>query len=190
MNTVVYMIRHARSPFKFGEERTRRLSEEGEIEAKRACDILMDKKVDMIVSSPYTRAVQTVQPLAEHKGLMIKQYEELKERAIKGLDYKLPEQELLKAIKRSFEDKNYCLPGGESTSQAQHRSVPTIQKILLDYKGKHIVIGTHGNIMTIIMNYFDKAYGYDFWKNTSKPDVYKLEFEDESLKAVERLWQS
>ncbi|WP_152657694.1 histidine phosphatase family protein [Oceanobacillus sp. CFH 90083] len=190
MSTWIYMVRHAESPFKFGEERTRRLSAEGEIDAQKVCNVLLDKQVDSIVSSPYTRAVQTVQVLAEQKGLAITEYEALKERAIKGLNYKLSEQELLKAVKKSFEDKNYCLSGGESTFQAQNRSIPIIKRLLEDYAGKHIVIGTHGNIMTIIMNYFDDAYGYDFWKSTSKPDIYRLEFEGEHLKAVERLWRS
>ncbi|WP_353958403.1 hypothetical protein [Bacillus sp. DX4.1] len=60
--------------------------------------------------------------------------------------------------------------------------------MLKDYEGKNIVIGTHGNIMTIIMNYFDDRYGYDFWKSTSKPDIYRLEFKNESLIKVKRLW--
>jgi len=188
MHTVVYMVRHARSPFKFGEERTRSLSEEGKKEAKKACDVLMDKEIDVIVSSPYARAIETVQALAAHKSLPIKEYEELRERSVKGLDYKLPEQEILKAVKKSFDDKNYCLSGGESIFQAQHRSIPIIKKLLKDYEGKHIVIGTHGNIMTIIMNYFDDAYEYDFWKSTSKPDIYQLVFKGERLTAVERLW--
>ncbi|MDM5155133.1 histidine phosphatase family protein [Bacillus sp. DX1.1] len=188
MTPVIYMVRHAKSPFKFGEEKTRRLSKEGEIDAKKVTELLIDKDIDVIVSSSYTRAVQTVQALAMHKGLTIKEYDELKEGPIKGLDYKLSEDEILEAIKLSFEDKNYCLSGGESTLQAQNRSIPIIKNLLKDYEGKNIVIGTHGNIMTIIMNYFDDRYGYDFWKSTSKPDIYKLEFKNESLIKVKRLW--
>jgi 2,3-bisphosphoglycerate-dependent phosphoglycerate mutase len=42
--------------------------------------------------------------------------------------------------------------------------------------------------MTIIMNYFDKKYDYDFWKKTTKPDLYKLVFADKDLIDVDRLW--
>ncbi|SFM34507.1 2,3-bisphosphoglycerate-dependent phosphoglycerate mutase [Gracilibacillus orientalis] len=189
MATMIYMVRHAESPFKLGEERVRGLSEEGVIAANRVTELLMEKDIAVIVSSSYKRAVHTVQGLALHKGLTIKEYEELKERPIKGLEYKLPEQELLKAIEHSFENKEYCLEGGESTIQAQKRVIPTIIQLLSVYNGKKIVIGTHGNIMTIIMNYFDERYGYDFWKSTSKPDIYKLTFDNKnSLVEVERLW--
>jgi 2,3-bisphosphoglycerate-dependent phosphoglycerate mutase len=183
------MVRHAESPFVFGAERTRELSEEGKLAAKQVATHLLDKNIDVIVSSSYTRAIQTVQHLASHQGLTISEYDELRERPIKGLDYKLPSNEITEAIKQSFEDKEYCLPGGESTLQAQNRSIPIIKQLLQQYKGKHIVIGTHGNIMTIIMNYFNSQYGYDFWNSTSKPDIYELVFDQEELINVQRLWK-
>ena len=52
-----------------------------------------------------------------------------------------------------------------------------------------IILGIHGSIMTIIMNYFDDTYSYDFWESTSKSDIYRLEFEGERLTTVERLWR-
>jgi 2,3-bisphosphoglycerate-dependent phosphoglycerate mutase len=64
------------------------------------------------------------------------------------------------------------MPEGETTRQAQERAIPIILKLLSDYEGKKIVIGTHGNIMTIILKYFDTNYGFEFWKQTSKPDIY------------------
>ncbi len=38
------------------------------------------------------------------------------------------------------------------------------------------------------MNYFNAEYGYDFWKSTSKPDIYELKFSGEKLQLVNRLW--
>lgn len=57
------------------------------------------------------------------------------------------------------------------------------------YNGKNIVIGTHGNIMVLIMNYFDSKYDFSLWKNLEMPDIYKLTFKDRELKSVERLWR-
>lgn len=189
LTTVLYMVRHAESPFKLGEERVRGLSPEGQIATRKVTALLKDTDIAAIVSSPYTRAIQTVQGLATYKELTIKEYETLKERPIKGLEYRLPEQELLMAIEQSFNNKAYCLEGGESTLQAQRRAIPTILQLIKENKGKNIVIGTHGNIMTIIMNYFDEGYGYDFWKSTSKPDIYRLTIDDSnSLTEVERIW--
>lgn len=188
METVLFMIRHAQSPFVFGKERTRKLSEQGEHDAKAITEIMRKEKVDIIVSSPYSRAIQTIENIAIEKRLKMQFFEELKERPIKG-EYKLPKKDLLKAIKKSYDDKDYCLPGGETMRQAQERALPVISQLLNEYKGKNSIIGTHGNIMTIIMNYFDQQYGYKFWKGTSKPDIYKLSFNENKLSDVERLWE-
>ncbi|WP_010275929.1 histidine phosphatase family protein [Paenibacillus senegalensis] len=188
MKTQIYMIRHAESPFVFGEERSRGLSDEGFQAAKKVADLLDSEEINCIVSSSYTRARQTVESLAERKGLSIIEYDELVERPIKGLDYKAPWEELLQAIEKSFSDHDFSLEGGESTKQAQQRAVPVILGLLKEYEGKSIAIGTHGNIMTIIMNYFDHTYGFDFWKNTSKPDIYRMTFQDGQLIKVDRLW--
>jgi 2,3-bisphosphoglycerate-dependent phosphoglycerate mutase len=187
--TTLYMVRHAESPFIFGEERTRPLSERGLSDARTIAVLLSHIPIHAIVSSPYTRAIQTVQYLAEDRGLRIAEHEELKERAIKGLDYPISERELFNGIKQSFEDIDFAMEGGESTRAAQKRAIPLIESLVRRYRGQAVAVGTHGNIMTIIMKYYDDKYGFDFWSSTSKPDVYKLVFGDEmKLESVERLW--
>jgi 2,3-bisphosphoglycerate-dependent phosphoglycerate mutase len=189
MKTTIYMVRHAESPFEFGQERTRGLSAEGFVAAKRVAKFFAEIDVHYMASSPYTRAKQTIQYIAEQKSLDIVEYEELLERPIKGLDYRAPWEELYEAIRRSFIDKDFALEGGESTRIAQQRSIPIIERLLEEQRGKNIVIGTHGNIMTIIMNYFDDAYGFDFWSAASKPDIYRLIFDRNQLEQVERIWK-
>jgi 2,3-bisphosphoglycerate-dependent phosphoglycerate mutase len=188
MKTTIYMVRHAESPHIFGEERTRGLSDEGFKAAGKVADLLESEAIHLVCSSSSTRAKQTVQPLAERKQLPIIEYEELRERPIKGLDDKAPWDELVKAIEKSFTDHDFVLDGGESTREAQNRSIPIIDQLLDDYKGSNIVVGTHGNIMTIIMNYYDSSYGFEFWKSTSKPDIYKMTFDHKQLLHVERIW--
>jgi|GEM_PF-806725 len=43
--------------------------------------------------------------------------------------------------------------------------------------------------MTIILHAFDERYGYGFFAQTSKPDIYKAEFEGVELQSVTRLWK-
>jgi 2,3-bisphosphoglycerate-dependent phosphoglycerate mutase len=188
MKTTIYMVRHAESPFVFGQERSRGLSEEGLEDAKRVAELLDNVDIHFIASSAYARAIQTVRYLADRKNLHIIEYEELRERPIKGLDYKAPWEELLEAIRISFIDLDFALEGGESTRKAQNRAIPIIEKLLMEHHGKNIVIGTHGNIMTIIMNYYDKNYGFEFWNSTSKPDIYKMTFSDNRLERIDRVW--
>ncbi|WP_028609656.1 histidine phosphatase family protein [Paenibacillus harenae] len=188
MKTTIYMVRHAESPFAFGQERERGLSDEGFEDAKRVAELLKNIDIHYMASSPYNRAKQTIRFLAEAKALDIVEYEELIERPIKGLDYKAPWEELYEAIRKSSMDKDYALEGGETTRMVQRRAIPIIEKLLKEQQGKNIVIGTHGNIMTIIMNHYDDKYGFDFWNGTSKPDIYKLVFDKNKLEHVERLW--
>ena len=187
MNTTIYMIRHAESPFVFGQERTRKLSLRGENDSKRVTDLISDKTVDLIVSSPYSRAIQTIEGIANAKNIEIKVFEELREWQLKGA-YTLSDEEIQLAIKKSFADRDFKLSGGESLREVQNRAIPVIKDFLNNYKGKTIMIGTHGGVMTIMMNYFRDEYGYEFWKNTSKPDIYKLIFSGENLQFVQRLW--
>ncbi|PYI53432.1 histidine phosphatase family protein [Paenibacillus flagellatus] len=188
MKTTIYMVRHAEAPFVFGEERTRGLSAKGVEDAKRVASLLASVDVHEMVSSPYARAKMTIQYAAEQKNLDIVEYEELAERAILGLDREAPWDVLVEAIRRSFTDKEFALEGGESTRQAQRRTIPVIEKLLERHRGRTIVIGTHGNIMTIILNHYDERFGFDFWKSTSMPDIYKLTFDGSRLESVERRW--
>jgi len=188
METTIFMIRHADSPYAPGQERTRGLSPEGRTAAERVADVLGDEGIDVIVSSSFARAVDTVRPLAERLELPIVPYEELAERLIKDAELRAEWQEVERAIERSFTDPDYALEGGETTRQVRTRAVPVVERLLRDHRGKRIAIGTHGNIMTIILQHFDPDIGYAFWKGTSKPDIYRLTFDEISLVRIERMW--
>ena len=68
MRTCIYMVRHAESPFEYGQERSRGLSSEGVEDAKRVAELLSDVDIHYIASSPYARAKQTIQYVAEQKS--------------------------------------------------------------------------------------------------------------------------
>ncbi|RXK17474.1 histidine phosphatase family protein [Macrococcus sp. DPC7161] len=184
MITNIYFIRHAESPFIFGKEKERPLSEKGFKDAKTIADKLSHIHFDQFISSSYNRAIQTVEPLAN--GAPIKLYKELREKTLKGA-YKSSEEEIENAIEMSLEDHEFKLEGGETTKEVLERSIPVIESILQDETLKTVAIGTHGNIMTIIMNYYRPEIGYEFWKSTTKPDVYQCTFEGSKLKEITRI---
>lgn len=188
MLTTIMMIRHAQSPFVLGEERTRPLSLKGEMDAHKITALMENVKIDVIISSPYKRAIQTIEDIAKHHHLEVQVMEELKERTLNG-NYRLSEEEINKAIESSFEDADFSLQEGESVNDVQNRAIPVIHHLIKKHEGKTIIIGTHGNVITIILNYFNKKYGYDFWQSTTKPDIYKLIFSSTKLVDVQRLWQ-
>ncbi|MFK4423190.1 MULTISPECIES: histidine phosphatase family protein [Bacillus] len=180
--TTVYFVRHAHSTYT-KEERERPLSEEGEIDAGNVTSLLKDKNIDVVISSPYKRAIQTVQGIANKYNLSIQLEEDLRERLLS----KEPVTDFNDAIQKVWEDWTFAYEDGESNDVAQRRAVICMQSILKKYKGKNIVIGTHGNIMVLLMNYFDSKYGFQFWKTLHMPDVYKLTFDNNRFISAERV---
>lgn len=188
MKTIIYMVRHAESPYTEGTERTRGLTLKGKGNAAQITEILKDEGIHTIFSSPYARAVLTLEGLATALGIDIQIMEDLRERHFS--DDHIRDEEFIPASKRMFEDPDYALPGGESNTVCQNRAVYVFKQILEEYQGKKVAIGTHGHVMTLMMNYFDASYGFDFSNQTSKPDIYKLEFEGMELEQVTRLWEA
>ena len=81
------LIRHASAGDRKhwrGDDRRRPLDERGRRQAERLVEVLAGHRVARILSSPFVRCVQTVEPLARHRGLAVEEREELAEGA--GLD--------------------------------------------------------------------------------------------------------
>lgn len=189
METYFYMVRHAESPYSEGNERSRGLTTKGFSDLITVTEILQREEIDVIVSSPYARAVLTVEPIAKLLGLEIKIFEDLRERHFCSDDFALTDEDFSAALAKMFLDQDFSLPGGESTNQLIARSLPVFMQLLDQFEGKRIAIGTHGNIMTALMGYFDDQYDYKFFKKTTKPDIYKMVFGGDRLLQVERLWK-
>ncbi|MBE7103283.1 histidine phosphatase family protein [Bacillus cereus] len=180
--TTIYFVRHAHSTYT-KEERERPLSEKGYFDAENVTHLLKDEYVDVVISSPYKRAIQTVQGIANTYNVSIQIEEDLRERLLS----KEPVADFNAAMQNVWEDWAFAYEGGESNDVAQRRAVLCMQNILGKYKGKNIVIGTHGNIMVLLMNYFDSKYDFQFWKTLHMPDVYKLTFNSDRLVSAERI---
>ncbi|EMY5508668.1 histidine phosphatase family protein [Bacillus wiedmannii] len=188
MNTYIYMVRHGESSKLEGSERTRGLTEKGSLDAHRVTDISKTEGIDTFISSPYKRAVLTIEKTANFYEKEILIYEKLKECMFSSGDQVISDKEVYPLVKKMFSNPDFALMEGESYKDCQRRVVKVLKEILMDFQGQKIVIGTHGLVMTLMMNYFDKQYGFKFLIHTSKPDIYKLEFNDEQLLNVEKLW--
>lgn len=183
--TVIYFVRHAESPYIEGQERSRSLSDQGREDSLKVADILQSESIDHFISSPYERAIETIRGSAIEYEKEISIVEDLRERAI-GF---IPDNGFTAAKRRVYEDFNFAYSGGESSNHAQKRAVEALRMLLYKHQGRKIVIGTHGDIMTLMMNYFDKQYSYDFWSSSTMPDMYKMEFKGDILVEVERIWR-
>lgn len=182
--TSIYLVRHAHSVYT-PNERERSLSTSGFYDAKQISNCLKGEQIDRFVSSPYLRAVQTIQVAADARGLTIQQIESFKERVLAAE----PVDDFESAIEKVWKNETFAWAGGESNKEAQARGVLAVKQILRTCSGESVVIGSHGNLIALIMNAFDSKYSYDFWKRLTMPDIYKLDFTGEQLNAVTRLWR-
>jgi 2,3-bisphosphoglycerate-dependent phosphoglycerate mutase len=182
--TNLYFVRHAHSTYT-PDELKRPLSERGQADAEKITQILKKENIDYVISSPYIRAVQTVEGITDFTGKEVIIESGFKERMLS----EVPVENFDLAITKVWEEPTFSLEGGESNIIAQKRCVEATLKVLERYEGKNIVVGTHGNIMVLIMNYFDKKYGFSFWKELNMPDIYKLTFDGTTLKEVKRIWK-
>jgi len=181
------MVRHGESP-KEGNDRTRGLTDKGYLDAQRVTDILKDEKIDAVVSSPYIRSILTVEKIAQQIGQEVLVYEDLKERIFSPENKRLEDKELVQILEKSFFDSNFSLEGGESNADCQKRAIRVLKDLLDTMRNKKVVIGTHGAIMTLMMGYFDSTYDLDFLHSTSKPDIYRMKFNEQELLNVQRIW--
>lgn len=184
MITNLYFVRHAHSTYS-PDELNRPLSERGIEDAKKVTEILKNESIHILISSPYKRAIQTIEGLTGIYGIDIIIEEGFKERLLS----EKPVNDFDCAIAKVWEDFTFSWEGGESNIVAQNRGVRALEKVLERYEGKNIAIGTHGNIMVLMMNYFDKKFDFTFWKQLDMPDIFKLSFDNRKLIEVKRIWE-
>ena len=127
--TTIYFVRHAHSTYT-KEERERPLSEKGHCDAENVTHLLKDKHIDVVISSPYKRAIQTVQGIANTYKLSIQTEEDLRERLLSTE----PVSNFNDAMQNVWKDWSFAYEGGESNTVAQKRAVICIQNILKNMK--------------------------------------------------------
>lgn len=69
--TTVYFVRHAEPNYDNHDDSSRELSNKGLKGRKLVTKFLLDKHIDVIVSSPYKRAIDTIADFAETSNLKI-----------------------------------------------------------------------------------------------------------------------
>jgi 2,3-bisphosphoglycerate-dependent phosphoglycerate mutase len=177
MNTIIYFIRHAKTDISIKDDLTRPLSLEGIEKSKDLIKIFKEIKIDYIYSSPFKRAIQTIEPIAKSKNIKIKIINDFRERKMSNKWIENYEE----YSKKQWDNFSYKLMDGESLEEVQKRNIKELEKILLEYKGKTIIIGTHGTALSTIINYYDRSFLHNnFLKMLNiMPYIMKMEFKNE-----------
>lgn len=181
--TTVYFVRHAQPNYDNHDDASRELSEKGIRDRELVTAFLAERDVDLIFSSPYKRAVDTVADFAYKSGLEIHTVEGFRERKVDSCWI----EDFDGFCRRQWADFDYKLSDGETLREVESRNIAALNGILDACPGKRIVIGGHGTAISTVLHYFDPAFGYgDFCRiKHLMPWVVKLTFEGNSCLKIE-----
>ena len=183
--TTLYFVRHAEPDYTNHNDMERMLTKKGKEDRKLVTEYLADKNIDVVVSSPYVRAVDTVKHFADTYGLTMVMEEDFRERKIDSEwieDFKT-------FTKMQWSDFNYKLSDGECLREVQIRNIEAVMKLLREYQDKSIVIGSHGTALSTIINYFNPRFGIEDFQRIKgiMPWIVKMIFRKDTLISIEEI---
>jgi len=180
MKTKLYFIRHAKSDETIRDDANRPLTESGLIASQKIAMWFEDIKIDKIISSPYKRVVQTLEPLSKKLMMEIEiEYDLRERRSNKWFDDK---NEHIDHIRKIWADHNYKIDNEESIYELKKRNMMVIDKIIKTSDDMNVIIGTHGMALcSILNNYLNFGYEYFIKIWNRMPYLFVLEIENGSV---------
>ena len=180
MKKIVF-IRHGKAAMA-GQDHERELDEDGIIQANSLKMKLIELglKNTKVYSSPFKRAVQTIDPfLSEkngNKAIITNDLEEIH----MPKDEKLSKHQI---IEKMWEDELFKVGNGISHSEHYNKIKPFLDEVFNKFKSENedIIMITHGVLIGIILKFFfDIKFGFNDWKKMTMPDIYMLSFDKDN----------
>lgn len=170
----VILVRHA-EPVPVGTpgvaDDDRPLTESGRADADELAAELEAWRLTAVYSSPYARAVETVTPIAERRGMTVQVLDDLRERRLSVE----PHHDWRNSLEQAWADADFAMPGGESGRAAQRRAVAVLDLLRSRHPdGGRVVIGSHGNLISLVLQALEPEVGFDFHMAMPTPAVYRL----------------
>jgi len=147
------------------------LTEKGIEQAQELAKLVAEAKVDMILTSPLVRAMDTGKIISEYCNIPMMVDNRLIEQnygIYEGVDR--TNEEFL-ANKRNFA---YRYPNGESMMQVAYRIYGLLEDIKKKYSGKDVLLISHGGVCRIIETYFNDMTNEEFFNYTLKNAQLKI----------------
>ncbi|MCE4956281.1 histidine phosphatase family protein [Macrococcoides caseolyticum] len=166
----IYFIRHSIRDISYKHDESAPLTEDGVKLALDLVEIFKNKEIVQIYSSPFKRALDTVKPIAEDKGLKIEIVENFYERTVGDWIDNFSE-----FAERQWKDFDYKLENGESLNEVKQRIVPAFEDLINKCEGGLIICG-HGTSFSVLFNHLtDGTFGYEDFCEMNMPDVFVYE---------------
>ena len=162
--TEIYFVRHAEPNYKNHDDASRELTEKGLRDCALVTAFLKDKNISAVFSSPYKRAVDTVQPFADEMHLPVYTDPDFRERRVDSVWI----EDFESFSRQQWADFDYRLTDGETLRTVQTRNYAALNRILKDHAEEAVAVGSHGTALSTLIRYFDPTYGFDDFKAIQK----------------------
>lgn len=176
----IYLVRHCET---VSQDRKSPLTEKGYEQAGQLAHFFTSTEVDAIISSPFMRARESIEPLAEMRNIEIIEDERLAERVLSSDN--LPDW--YEKLSETFTDLDRTYEGGESSREAMKRIVDVIEEVRQSGVNNAIVV-THGNVLALLLHHYDHTFGFEQWEQLRNPDVFVLKSDMNGVQ-IQNVWK-
>ena len=169
----IAIVRHAESVVPgpgTEDEYVRPLTLEGFSQAQKLVGELDALSPEALYSSPYLRAIQTLEPYAQSKGHTVQIDEEFREHCMAAG----PIAHWRDLLRDQWADFSLIPPGGESFHSTLGRGLAVVER-LSKLPFETIALAGHGTIITLVLNSLDPSIGLDFHLAMPNPAIFVID---------------
>jgi probable phosphomutase (TIGR03848 family) len=173
--TTLFLIRHGLTAVTgsrlYGRTRGIHLDERGRRQAVALVERFEGVRINAVYSSPLERCIETLEPLAQARGLEIRTSDALIE--MDAGDWtgrtlpSLRRTKLWNTVQRS--PSRFRFPGGESFVDAEARLLDGIERIVARHPRGRIAVGTHGDLVRVLISHYTGAHLDQFQRVMAEP---------------------
>ena len=173
--TTVFLIRHGLTAVTgtrlYGRTPGIHLDERGRRQAAALVERFDGVRLTALYSSPLERCIETMEPLAEARGLEIRSSDGLIE--MDAGDWtgrtlpSLRRTKLWDTVQRN--PSRFSFPGGESFVDAEARVLDDVERIVHRHPRGRVVVGTHGDLVSVLIAHYTGAHLDQFQRVMADP---------------------
>jgi 2,3-bisphosphoglycerate-dependent phosphoglycerate mutase len=182
--TVLLLVRHAMpvTPTIDGpDEHHRPLTKVGHEQAVTLATALVGSGASRVVSSPYLRAIQTIEPTARALGLPVRPRDDLREWR-SGL---APTPDWRARYEQSWTEPDLAIGTGETLADLTNRAKNTIRDLVTSISPTATILAaTHGTWIARALLALGLSIDYPFWLSMPMPATYTLTFDGTHLRGA------
>ena len=159
---------------------TWRLSEQGQMRARRLAEHLERFAPEILVSSNEPKAQETAGILSRHFQLDLQILPELHEHDRTNVPY-LPHDRFQASIRDFFQKPDELVFGKETADQAHTRFYEAVHLVLNEHRGKTVIIVTHGTVISLFVSRLTGSSALELWNMLGLPSFVAIDLGSNTL---------